>query len=244
MKDIFGYDVLIAKDVNFTLPLSQQLQMTPIDDVTGAWVVTPADQENPSCWIAPGVLEVGRSYYWRVRASRSWMGTPIHSPWSPTLFFSVRPGFMVTSEYYGPTLLTPVDGVCSNCLPPIRFSWSPIKNANLYQFTLARDAQLTDVIVQETTTTTAYELKSRLSMSTSYFWQVKAVAPVVSDPSPVGTFTLVENVTQPQKQPAAKQQPGAAPPASNFWIWIIIVIVVLLLLLINVFVFISRRRSL
>jgi len=81
-------------------------------------------------------------------------------------------------------------------------------------------------------------------MSTPYYWQVKAVAPVVSDPSPVGTFTLVENVTQPQKQPAAKQQPGAVPPASNFWIWIVIVIVVLLLLLINAFVFISRRRNL
>jgi len=244
MNDIYGYDVLIAKDVNFTLPLSQQLQMTPVDDVTGSWIVTPADQEDPSCWVAPGALEVGRSYYWRVRASRSWMGTPIHSPWSPTLFFSVRPGFMVTSEYMGPTLLTPVDGVCSNCLPPIRFSWSPIKNAGLYQFTLARDAQLTDVIVQETTTTTAFELKSGLSLSTPYYWQVKAVAPVVSDPSPVGTFTLTDNITQPQKQPAAKPQPGAVPAASNFWIWIIIVIVVVLLLLINAFVFISRRRDL
>jgi len=151
---------------------------------------------------------------------------------------------MVTSEYMGPTLLTPVDGVCSNCLPPIRFSWSPIKNAGLYQFTLARDAQLTDVIVQETTTTTAFELKSGLSLSTPYYWQVKAVAPVVSDPSPVGTFTLTDNITQPQKQPAAKPQPGAVPAASNFWIWIIIVIVVVLLLLINAFVFISRRRDL
>ncbi|MFA5065759.1 MAG: hypothetical protein WC566_09890 [Dehalococcoidia bacterium] len=243
MKDIYGYDVLIAKDVNFTLPLTQQLQMTPIDDITGSWIVTPADQEAPSCWVAPGQLEVGRSYYWRVRASRSWMGTPIHSPWSATLFFSVRPGFMVTSEYSGPTLLTPVDGVCSNCLPPIRFSWSPIKNAGMYQFTLARDAQLTDVIVQETTTATAFELKSRLSLSTPYYWQVKAVAPVVSDPSPVGTFTLVENITQSQKQPAVKQQPGTVPAASNFWIWIIIVIVVVLLLLINAFVFISRRRN-
>ncbi len=243
LKDIYGYDVLIAKDVDFTLPLSQQLQMTPIDDVSGSWIVTPSDQEDPSCWIAPGQLEVGRSYYWKVRASRSWRGTPIHSPWSPTLFFSVKPGFTVTSEYYGPTLLTPVDGVCSNCLPPIRFSWSPIKNATSYQFILARDAQLSDVIVQETTSTTAFELKSRLSLSTPYYWQVKAVAPVVSDPSPVGTFTLVENITQSQKQPAAKQQPGAVPAASNFWVWIIIVIVVILLLLINVFVFISRRRN-
>jgi len=243
MIDIYGYDVLIAKDVNFTLPLTQQLQMTPVDDVTGSWIVTPADQTDPSCWIAPGQLEVGRSYYWRVRASRSWTGTPIHSPWSATLFFSVRPGFMVTSDYLGPTLLTPVDGICSNCLPPIRFSWSPIKNAGTYQFTLARDAQLTDVIIQETTTTTAFELKSRLALSTPYYWQVKAVAPVVSDPSPVGTFTLVENITQSQKQPAVKQQPGAVPAASNFWIWIIIVIVVVLLLLINAFVFISRRRN-
>ncbi|MBN1690096.1 MAG: hypothetical protein JW901_03640 [Dehalococcoidia bacterium] len=243
LRDIYSYDLLIAKDVNFTLPLTQQLQMTPVDDVTGSWIVTPADQIDPSCWIAPGQLEVGRSYYWRVRGARSWQGSPIHSPWSATLFFSVRPGFMVTSEYTGPTLLTPIDGVCSNCAPPIRFSWSPIKNAGMYQFTLARDAQLTDVIVQETTTTTAFELKSRLPLSTPYYWQVKAVAPVVSDPSPVGTFTLVDNITQSQKQPAVKQQAGAVPAASDFWIWIIIVIVVVLLLLINAFVFISRRRN-
>ena len=241
--DIFGYDVLIAKDVNFTLPLTQQLQMTPVDDVTGSWVVTPAEQNDPSCWISPGMLEVGRSYYWRVRGSRSWSGTPIHSPWSPTLFFSVRPGFMVTSEYTGPTLLTPVDGICSNCLPPIRFSWSPIKNARMYQFTLARDAQLQDVIAQETTETTAFEIKSRLPLSTPYYWQVKAVAPVISDPSPVGTFTLSENITQPQKQPTARTKSGQVPAASNFWIWIIIVIVVVLLLLINAYVVISRRRD-
>jgi len=243
LRDIFGYDVLIAKDVNFTLPLSQQLHMTPLDDVTGAWIVTPAEQEDPSCWIAPGQLEVGRSYYWRVRASRSWMDTPIHSPWSPTLFFSVRPGFMVTSENMGPTLLAPVDGICSNCMPPLRFSWSPIKNAKTYEFTLARDAQLRDVIVQETTSTTGFELKSKLPLSTPYFWQVKAVAPVISDPSPVGTFTLTENITPPQKQPAAKTKPGVVPAPSNFWIWIIIVIVVVLLILINAYVFISRRRD-
>jgi len=243
LRDIYSYDLLIAKDVNFTLPLTQQLQMTPVDDVTGSWIVTPADQTDPSCWIAPGQLEVGRSYYWRVRGARSWQGSPIHSPWSATLFFSVRPGFMVTSEYTGPTLLTPIDGVCNNCAPPIRFSWSPIKNARMYQFTLARDAQLQNVIVQENTETTAFELKSKLPLSTPYYWQVKAVAPVVSDPSPVGTFTLVDNITQSQKQPAVKQQAGAVPAASDFWIWIIIVIVVVLLLLINAFVFISRRRN-
>ena len=32
LDDIFGYDILIAKDVNFTLLLSQALNLTPIDD--------------------------------------------------------------------------------------------------------------------------------------------------------------------------------------------------------------------
>jgi hypothetical protein len=108
---------------------------------------------------------------------------------------------------------------------------------------LARDAQLKDVIVQETTHTTAFELKSALPFSTPYYWQVKAVAPVISDPSPVGTFTLTENITQPQQQPATEAKPGAVPAPSNFWIWIIIVIVVVLLLLINAYVVISRRRD-
>ena len=71
LKDIFGYDLLIAKDVDFTLLFSQVLQLTPVDHRTGAWIVEPADQESPSCWISPGVLEVGRSYYWKVRASRA-----------------------------------------------------------------------------------------------------------------------------------------------------------------------------
>lgn len=243
LRDIFGYDVLIAKDVNFTLPLSQVLNLSPVDDLTGAWVVMPADQENPSCWISPGVLEVGRSYYWRVRASRSIMGTPIHSPWSPTLFFSVKPGFRVTADYMGPTLLAPVDGICSNCKPPMRFSWSPIKNATTYEFILARNAQLTDIVVQEKTRSTAFEVKSKLQLATPYYWQVKAVAPIPSDPSPVGTFSLSENKTAPQKPPAKAAKPGGVAAPSDFWIWIIIVIVVVLLMLINAYVFISRRRD-
>jgi hypothetical protein len=243
LRDIFGYDVLIAKDVNFTLPLSQVLNLSPVDDLTGAWVVEPADQESPSCWISPGVLEVGRSYYWRVRGSRSIIGTKIHSPWSPTLFFSVKPGFRVTADYMGPTLLAPVDGICSNCKPPIRFSWSPIKNATTYEFILARNAQLTDIVVQEKTKSTALEVKSKLQLATPYFWQVKAVAPIPSDPSPVGTFSLSENKTSPQKPAATKTKPGGVAAPADFWIWLIIVIVVVLLMLINAYVFISRRRD-
>jgi hypothetical protein len=67
---------------------------------------------------------------------------------------------------------------------------------------------------------------------------------VISDPSPVGTFSLSENITPPQKQPAAKPRPGAVAAPSNFWICIIIVIVVVLLILINAYVVVSRRKDL
>ena len=247
LKDIFGYDVLIAKDVNFTLLLSrevsQALSMAPLDGLTGAWVVTPADQENPSCWISPGVLEVGRSYYWKVRGSRSILETKIHSPWSPTLSFSVKPGFRVTADYMGPTLLTPLDGICGNCKPPIRFSWSPVKDTTSYEFILAKNAQLTDIVVQEKTKSTAFEVKNKLQLATTYYWQVKAVAPIPGDPSPVGTFSLTENKAAPQKPPATTTKPGGVAAPGDFWIWIIIVIVVVLLMLINAYVFISRRRD-
>ena len=254
LKDIFGYDVMIAKDVNFTLLLSRVLMLTPVDNLTGAWIVTPvdnltgawivtpADQESPSCWISPGVLEVGRSYYWRVRGSRSISGTKIHSPWSATMFFSVKPGFRVTADYMGPTLLTPVDGICGNCKPPIRFSWSPIKAATKYEIVLATDAELKNVVMKTTTTTTGFDYKDKLEFSKSYFWQVKAIAPVISDPSPVGTFTLSENKTTLQNALLSTINFGAFPALSSLWIWIIIVIVAVLLFMILAYIFISRRR--
>lgn len=242
LRDIFGYDVLIAKDANFTLLLSQVLNITPVDNRTGAWVVVPADQQNPACWISPGVLEAGRAYYWRVRGSRSIRQTPIHSPWSPTMFFYVKPGFRVTAGSIGPTLLTPIDGICGNCKPPIRFSWGPVEGAKKYEFVLANDAQLSDVIVRVTTQSTAYEYDYNLKISKPYFWQVRAFTPVSSDPSPVGTFTLSENMTTPQNTLLSTISSSAFPMISSLWIWIIILIIAGLLFVILAYIFISRRR--
>jgi hypothetical protein len=244
LKDIFGYDLLIAKDADFTLLLSrevyQALSMIPVDGLTGAWIVTPADQESPACWIAPGALEAGRPYYWRVRGSRTVENTTIHSPWSQAMFFSVKPGFRVTSDYMGPTLLAPLDGVCSNCKPPMRFSWSPIKNAKAYEFTLANDAQLKDVIVSYITHSTAYEYRGNLKPYKAYYWQVKAAAPVISDPSPVGTFSLAENNLSPLNALLSAFNSGAGLP--GLWTWIIIVAVAALLFVILAYILMSRRR--
>jgi hypothetical protein len=233
----------MAKDVNFTLLLGQVLNLTPMDANTGAWIVTPADQQQPSAWITPGLLETGRPYYWRVRASRAVSGEIIHSPWSPVMLFSIRPGFAVKSDYPGPTLLTPTEGPCQACKPPINFSWTPIKNAIKYEFTLASDPELKTIVTTATTTTTAYEYKQNLEFSKAYYWQVKAIAPIPSDPSPIGTFMLMNAAAPPVKAAPAPAATTSVPGASDFWIWILITIALLLLTLINVYAFISRRRD-
>ncbi len=48
LSDVIGYDILLAKDVNFTLLLSQVLNLTPVDNKTGAWIV---DTSGPAATI-------------------------------------------------------------------------------------------------------------------------------------------------------------------------------------------------
>jgi hypothetical protein len=249
LTDIFSYDVLIAKDVNFTLLLGQNLNLSPLDGNTGAWIVTPADQQQPGAWISPGVLEVGRPYYWKVRGRSSGINCPgfssdiVYSPWSPAMLFYIKPGFIVKTDYPGPTLLTPIDGPCASCKSPVRFSWTPIKNAATYEFILASDPELKDVVIKSTTNTTAFEYKDKLQPGKAYYWQVKATAPVISDSSPVGTFAIASLAPAPPKDTGPPRQPGPAGAVSDIWIWVIIVIAVLLLMLINLYAFLSRNKD-
>jgi hypothetical protein len=158
---------------------------------------------------------------------------------------SVQPGFMVKSENNGPTLLTPIDGPCRSCKPPVRFSWTPVKNATAYEYILSSDPELKEIIIKTTTNSTAFEYKDKLELSKPYYWQVKAISPVVSDASPVGTFSIESTTpTQSQQQQVAENQATAnSQSPSDFWIWIIIVIAMVLLILINIYAFISRSRD-
>jgi hypothetical protein len=234
---------MIAKDDNFTLAVNPTIPGSVVDYKKGFATIIPFDHTDPSCWVAPGVLEVGRSYYWRVRGSRSILGYTIHSPWSPTMFFSVKPGFIVKAVYHGPSLITPVNGPCSECHPPLKFSWAPVEGATKYEISMANDPEFKNRIFTGTNSGTAYEYKDRLEQNKAYYWRVRVIEPAASDMSPVGTFLLTEAKPAPVKTQDKVQTKSAVPPAPNFWIWIIIVIAMLLLVLINVLAFISRNRD-
>jgi len=239
LKDMVAYDLLLAKDVDFKNVLSSVVPGLLVDNLTFAWVITPADQLSPAFWIAPGALEAGRPYYWKVRGSRALGDSTtvvIHSPWSPVMLFYVKPGFIVSTGHPGPVLLSPVNGPCRGCQPPVSFSWTPVKEARKYEFILAEDAELEKILVSASTSTTSYEYRDKLQYTKPYFWQVRAVSPVLTDPSPTGTFVLMQNSAagNPNQQPSSW--------SSDLWITVIIAIMALLMLLMNLFLLLTRRR--
>jgi hypothetical protein len=108
------------------------------------------------------------------------------------------------------------------------FSWSGLPGTTKYEFILAKDAALKQVIVKADVPMTSYLYDGKLDYNTGYFWQVRAIEPVVSDPSPIGTFTVLA-----EKKPVTPvtEQPTAIPS----WVWWIIAVFTALVVVIIAF---------
>jgi hypothetical protein len=196
----------------------------------------PADVTSPAFWLAPGNLEAGHTYYWRVRTRQAATGQYLISPWSEPQAFTVKPGYAVRSDYYGLQALAPDNG-CMGCpVSPVSFSWSGYPNTTQFRFILARDSQLQNIVVEAFTTTTSYELKGTLDYDTSYFWQVSAVEPVPSDASAVFTFHTIS-----APAPAAPQPENSTSPVPAWALAVIIAGAVLIG--VAVFMIIRVRRA-
>ena len=184
------YQVQIGKDPAFTLL------------VYDSFTMEPADVTSPAFLYAPGMLEAGHTYYWRVRTRQAATGQYILSPWSEVKQFSIEPGYPVRTGYYGISALNPANG-CQGCaVASVSFSWSGYPNTTKYRFILAKDHQLQDIVVEALVSTTSYVLNAALEYDTNYFWQVMAVEPVPSDPSSVFGFHT-ESVPKPVEQPVS-----------------------------------------
>ena len=213
-----AYELQVAKDVDFHNRVLVSDNITPTDQLAPevylpAGALIPISGSNIGSW---GNLESGHTYYWRVRTRATVTGETIRSPWSATMYFTVEAGLRTTSPYSTMTLFSPTYGAKNISISP-GFSWSGLPGVTKYEFILAKDAALQQVIVKADVPMTSYLYDGKLDYNTGYFWQVRAILPVVSDPSPIGTFTVAA-----EKKPAtpAVEQPTTIP----YWVWWIIAI--------------------
>ena len=224
------YQVQIAKDPGFTLL------------VFDSGVFTPDSPTSPALlYGAGGVLEAGHTYYWRARVRGTVTGQSIYGPWSLPQSFTVSSGNPVTTSYYGVQLLSPNNNCDGYPVEYTSFSWTPFQETNKYRFTLARNADMTDILVTVELSDTGYEYTGKLEYGTAYYWQVMALEPAPSDPSAVFSFTTEAHQVQ---EPVISETPLEASPEVPIWARVLIGLGTVLIIVIIVFIFRARQSRL
>ena len=209
------YELWIAQDEEFSIILHMVEDIAPPDCCNPSWC-PPKDSFRFVC---------GKTYYWRVRSSKSTEGERVHSRWSPPMHFTVKICSSVEERHVAPILEVPQSGSRDTQRSP-SFSWIGFSDTTKYEFILAEDADLTQVIVREEVPTPAYHYTDKLDWGETYFWQVRAIEPAHSEPA-TATFTVMSESAEPPAPPAA--------PATPFWVWLAIGILALLIVVIVVF---------
>ncbi len=236
------YELQIAKDQAFSMRINPAVSNSRnIRAVTGS-IQASMDEVNmtrPGIWLSPAALpEAGAIYYWRIRTFRSATGQIAVSPWSDVRSFSVKPGFIVNSPYYGVQLLAPDNGCMSCRVRPASFSWSPWKEATRYEFELSRDSEFVQVLRQASTSSTGYEFDGTLDYDTNYFWRVRATEvngqAIPSDWSATFSFRTETAPESPNAPPAELETP--------LWVWLIIGLGTVLVIVTLVLILRTRRQ--
>jgi len=236
------YDLQIAKDKAFTLRIDPQVSNAyNIAAVTGSIRATmdEVNMTKPGMWLSPAALpEAGATYYWRIRTYRSATGQIAASPWSEVRSFSVKPGFIVNTPYYGVQLLAPDNGCLACKIKPSSFSWSPWKEATRYEFVLARDSEFKQVVQSAGTSSTGYEYLGTLDYDTNYFWRVRATEvngqEIPSDWSATFSFRTEQAPAIPDTTPAEQETP--------LWVWLVIGLGTLLVIVTLIMILRTRRQ--
>ncbi len=224
------YEIELARDIAFSL------EITEAEPSTNPYYEPPV-LTRPAYRILPGVLpESNARYYWRLRVRQAATGQVIRSRWSARDSFSIEPGLPVVARYLGLQAVRPLDGRANMPASSIAFSWTSFKDATEYEFILAKDAALKDILVRETVPTTAYRFSGKLDYGSSYFWQVSATKPIPSEPSAVFSFNT-----------AARPDPTPAAPLPDTellrWLQVSILINILgLVSVIGLIIFFRSRR--
>jgi hypothetical protein len=147
------------------------------------------------------------------------------------MHFTVKTCSSAVEMHVAPILLAPQNGDNEAPRSP-GFSWVGFPDTTKYEFILAEDATFNHRIIKEEVSTSAYKYSGELKWGTTYFWQVRAIEPVPSEPA-VGVFTV-------RSEPVT---PAAMPPEATvtpLWIWLVIGILSLLIIVVIVLCVVKR----
>jgi hypothetical protein len=194
------YELLISQDKDF---ISQVARITvKSEDPTVTVMVGPHQAGNKRVDFTPGV-----TYYWKIRTSK-----PMFSPYSEAKYFVVQPAAASV-----PQLLVPANGGMNISKKP-SFSWNPVASATEYQFMLSTNITMTSPIIDIKVDKAGYNLSKELDYGKTYFWKIRATAPIMSDWSTLANFTVENKPAEPvppvivQEAPAPVINLPASPP--------------------------------
>ncbi|MFH1169203.1 MAG: hypothetical protein V1691_00775, partial [Chloroflexota bacterium] len=197
------YSLEIAADSSFKETVTTVAVSNSLPTVSAA--VGPGETGSQMVSWLPG-----QTYYWRVRAT-----APLYSAYSP-----VRAIVTASMPALVPSLLSPANGATGMGQTP-SFFWEPVAGATGYRFVLSDNASLAAPIVDDVVSNTAYSLTNGLEFGRTYFWAVKAVAPVEGSWSAVANFTVKEKPVPPPPPVVVEQSPPpvvsipASPPPTE-----------------------------
>lgn len=114
---------------------------------------------------AVGPLTVNRTYYWRVNA-KSVGGTSAYTPvWSFTTTIATP---------VAPVLLSPPSAASNISLTPI-LTWGASNSATIYHVQASlRSAAFSNIVVDDSTIATTYQVVNPLTSNAVYYWRVNA----------------------------------------------------------------------
>jgi hypothetical protein len=224
--EVGAWDVQVSGSASFSDLLVNVVSYVPPDKSQPVYLINtgPGPGQVP--------LMAGSTYYVRVRAAATDVGQVIRSNWSNAVSMTVPPGVPVVASSSGIQGLSPRAGAVIGAAAGVGFSWSPIPGTTEYSFVLATDYRLEQRLVTTKVTTAAYQYSGPLKNGRTYFWQVQALSPAPSAPSPAVSFS-VQLPAQPAPPPAPVVispppvnvvPPPAIPEVIPDWAWLVIII--------------------
>ena len=209
-----GYELVIAEDESFDNIVLHQ-KITPEIPPSPEWTLT--SKNSP--------LETGKTYYWVIRVYRDANYGRGEGEWSTTMSFRTegqQPEVpQATVEEL--ELLYPADNAYGVSRYP-SFRWSSIENVAEYEFILATDEQLNNIIIRASVPEATYVHGGQLEPGETYYWQVTTEDAI----SPVFHFTVSDNIAPANNTQGIRIQ-------MVFWIAGVIVLCIIIVVLIIVF---------